>query len=105
MERYDWATSDPAKLPEKRIAELTAPDLFLLPMQVEKIDRPITLAGLYEAFPDGMDWITHAQPGAVAGVPAYERDQRTMIRAISDARDNAALAALAARGQASDHGR
>lgn len=62
VERYDWATSDPAKLPEKRIAELTAPDLFLLPMQGARIDRPITLAGLYEAFPDGMDWITHAQP-------------------------------------------
>jgi hypothetical protein len=62
VERYEWASSPVQPPPEKRLEALAGEDLFLLPMQGARIDMPMSVSELRGAFPDGMDWITHAPP-------------------------------------------
>jgi hypothetical protein len=66
VERYDWANVPRSPLPEERVAALTDPCLFALPLRGCRNDLDILNShSLPRLFPNGMDWITHADPATL----------------------------------------
>lgn len=59
--RYDWENPPADRLPEWRIADVCGDALFLLPLRGMRNDQGVPAAGLSRFFPDGIDWITHAE--------------------------------------------
>lgn len=60
--RYDWR-HPPANgiLPEQRIGQICAGELFALPLRGLRNDMGMNAQQLQQSFPTGIDWITHAE--------------------------------------------
>jgi hypothetical protein len=60
IERYDWENPPPDRLPEWRIQDIAGDALFTLPLRGMRNDQNVPAERLAGFFPDGVDWITHA---------------------------------------------
>lgn len=60
IDRYDWEHPPADRLPEQRIADICADALFALPLRGFRNDMGVSAAQLPRLFPQGIDWITHA---------------------------------------------
>ena len=66
IERYDWATSPLAPIPERRLEEMAGPELFCLPLRGCRNDHhSVTPQNIDQVFPYGIDWLTHCRDLAV----------------------------------------
>ena len=62
IRRYDWE-NPPAKglLPEQRIGDICAGELFALPLRGFRNDMRMNADQMQRSFPTGIDWITHCE--------------------------------------------
>jgi hypothetical protein len=64
IRRYDWQSLKPDDWPEVKLERLVREDLFTLPLRGLRNDlRQITARNMRVVYPNGIDWITHAEPG------------------------------------------
>lgn len=64
--RYDWEHPPPnGLLPEQRIGDICAGELFALPLRGLRNDMRMSADMIQRSFPAGIDWITHAELGVL----------------------------------------
>lgn len=63
ISRYGWQHPPPHNdpLPEQRIGQICAGELFALPLRGLRNDMGMNAQQLQQSFPTGIDWITHAE--------------------------------------------
>lgn len=59
--KYDWRNAPVMPFTEKRILDICSEAMFALPLRGFRNDMRVTAEQLPRMFPDGIDWITHAE--------------------------------------------
>lgn len=66
IQRYDWENAPRHPMPETRVVDILGSGLFALPLRGLRNDiGGVTASNISKLFPDGIDWITHAEPAIV----------------------------------------